>query len=259
MTPARVRLSAMMFLEFFIWGAWLPLIFGYLPSLGSLAPAAGLDPEARSRSARSRRCSSARSSPTATSRRRSSSPSATRIGGRGDPRARVDASFWPFFVLMLVHCLFYVPTISITNTIAFTHLKDAQKEFGRVRCGARSGGSRRAGRSCSCWSTGPRCRRSARSASSTWLKGARHEQGGRGDAGRDALHLHGGGHRSLLARRAQHRRCRTRRREGARGGETFAGSRRCVCWRSPSCWCSFVVTFFDARVHQCYFIWTGAS
>src|SRR5262245_45783847 len=24
----------MMFLEFFIWGAWLPLIFGYLPSLG---------------------------------------------------------------------------------------------------------------------------------------------------------------------------------------------------------------------------------
>ena len=30
----RVRLSAMMFLEFFIWGAWLPLIFGYLPSLG---------------------------------------------------------------------------------------------------------------------------------------------------------------------------------------------------------------------------------
>ena len=30
----RLKLSAMMFLEFFIWGAWLPLIFGYLPSLG---------------------------------------------------------------------------------------------------------------------------------------------------------------------------------------------------------------------------------
>src|ERR1700709_2400956 len=29
----RVRLLVMMFLEFFIWGAWLPLIFGYLPSL----------------------------------------------------------------------------------------------------------------------------------------------------------------------------------------------------------------------------------
>ena len=30
----HVKLSLMMFLEFFIWGAWLPLIFGYLPSLG---------------------------------------------------------------------------------------------------------------------------------------------------------------------------------------------------------------------------------
>jgi hypothetical protein len=30
----RGRLFIMMALEFFIWGAWLPLIFGYLPSLG---------------------------------------------------------------------------------------------------------------------------------------------------------------------------------------------------------------------------------
>ena len=30
----KTRLFIMMFLEFFIWGAWLPLIFGYLPSLG---------------------------------------------------------------------------------------------------------------------------------------------------------------------------------------------------------------------------------
>lgn len=30
----RAKLSVMMFLEIFIWGAWLPLIFGYLPSLG---------------------------------------------------------------------------------------------------------------------------------------------------------------------------------------------------------------------------------
>src|SRR5688500_19250920 len=30
----RLRLFIMMVLEFFIWGAWLPLIFGYLPSLG---------------------------------------------------------------------------------------------------------------------------------------------------------------------------------------------------------------------------------
>src|SRR6266567_462938 len=30
----RFKLFLMMVLELFIWGAWLPLIFGYLPSLG---------------------------------------------------------------------------------------------------------------------------------------------------------------------------------------------------------------------------------
>jgi len=38
-----------------------------------------------------------------------------------------------------VHCLLYVPTISITNSIAFTHMKDAQKEFGIVRMGGTIG------------------------------------------------------------------------------------------------------------------------
>ena len=33
-TAIRFRLFIMMVLEFFIWGAWFPLIFGYLPSLG---------------------------------------------------------------------------------------------------------------------------------------------------------------------------------------------------------------------------------
>src|SRR5713101_7170727 len=30
----KFRLSVMMFLQFFIWGAWYPLVFNYLPSLG---------------------------------------------------------------------------------------------------------------------------------------------------------------------------------------------------------------------------------
>jgi MFS family permease len=33
-TYHRGKLFLMMVLEFFIWGAWLPLIFGYLPTLG---------------------------------------------------------------------------------------------------------------------------------------------------------------------------------------------------------------------------------
>src|SRR5262249_52764310 len=43
------------------------------------------------------------------------------------------APFWPFFLLMLVHSLFYVPTISITNSIAFANLKDPAPEFRPVR------------------------------------------------------------------------------------------------------------------------------
>ncbi|GIX03132.1 MAG: hypothetical protein KatS3mg113_0138 [Planctomycetaceae bacterium] len=34
---------------------------------------------------------------------------------------------------MAVHCLFYVPTISVTNTIAFASMSDPQRQFGPVR------------------------------------------------------------------------------------------------------------------------------
>jgi hypothetical protein len=34
MNSVKFKLSMMMFLQFFIWGAWLPLVFGYLPALG---------------------------------------------------------------------------------------------------------------------------------------------------------------------------------------------------------------------------------
>ena len=46
------------------------------------------------------------------------------------------STFWPFFGLMMLHCFFYVPTMSVTNAIAFANIKDAQKEFGFIRvCG----------------------------------------------------------------------------------------------------------------------------
>jgi hypothetical protein len=40
---------------------------------------------------------------------------------------------------MLLHCLLYVPTLSIVNSIAFAHLKDAQREFGWIRVGGTLG------------------------------------------------------------------------------------------------------------------------
>jgi len=43
------------------------------------------------------------------------------------------APFWPFFALMLIHSIFYVPTISITNAIAFNAFTNPDKQFGPVR------------------------------------------------------------------------------------------------------------------------------
>jgi hypothetical protein len=138
MTPSiRLKLILMMVLEFFIWGAWYPLIFGYLPSLG-FTPASRRGSSARSRSRPSSACSSATSSPTAISPRRRSSVSHL-IAGAAMIALFWTHAFWPFFGFMLIHCLLYVPTISITNSIAFTHMKDAQKEFGIVRMGGTIG------------------------------------------------------------------------------------------------------------------------
>ena len=50
----------------------------------------------------------------------------------GDAAAPL-APFWPFFLLMLVHSVFYVPTISITNAIAFNAFTNPDKQFGPVR------------------------------------------------------------------------------------------------------------------------------
>jgi MFS family permease len=48
-------------------------------------------------------------------------------------------SFWPFFLCFLLYGLFYVPTLSVTNSLAFAHLKNPAKEFGFVRMGGTIG------------------------------------------------------------------------------------------------------------------------
>src|SRR5688572_14923951 len=146
MSLIRTRLSVMMFLEFFIWGAWLPLIFGYLPSLGfsplenswilnafAIASVVGMffSNQFADRNFAAEKFLAF----------------SQLVGGiailgiffiksgwRMDLGGMsVHLSFWAFFLLMLVHSLFYVPTISITNSIAFANVKDPQKDFGLVR------------------------------------------------------------------------------------------------------------------------------
>src|ERR1017187_7474705 len=130
----RSKLFVMMALEYAIWGAWLPLIFGYLPSLGfspaeqswilNAFPIAAIVGMFFSNQFCDRNFSAEKFLAFSHS-----------VGGLAMIGLACTKAFWPFFGLMLLHCLLYVPTLSITNSIAFAHLKDPQKEFGLVRVG----------------------------------------------------------------------------------------------------------------------------
>jgi nucleoside transporter len=128
----------MMTLEFFIWGAWLPLIFGYLPSLGftpgqqawilNAFPIAAIVGMFFSNQFADRNFAAEKFL-----------AFSHLIGGLAILGCAFTKDFWPFFLLMMVHCLLYVPTISITNSIAFASMKDPAKEFGIVRMGGTIG------------------------------------------------------------------------------------------------------------------------
>jgi MFS family permease len=153
----RFRLFVMMVLEFFVWGCWLPLIYSYLPSLGfsdakppqelaqfiphkvwflfsqqswilSTFPVAAIVGMFFSNQYADRNFSAEKFL-----------AFSHLVGGVAILLLAFTHSFWPFFGLMLIHCLLYVPTISIANSIAFANIKDPQKEFGLIRVGGTIG------------------------------------------------------------------------------------------------------------------------
>lgn len=135
---SRGSLFVMMALEFFIWGAWLPLIFGYLPSLGfspgqqslilNAFPIASIVGMFFSNQWADRKFAPEKFL-----------AFSHLVGGLAILGCGLTKEFTPFFLLMLVHCLLYVPTISITNSIAFANMQDPEKEFGLVRMGGTIG------------------------------------------------------------------------------------------------------------------------
>jgi hypothetical protein len=138
MTGQRARLFVMMVLQFFIWGAWLPLIFGYLPSLGfspgqqalilNAFPVASIVGMFFSNQWADQKIAPERLLAVS-----------HLVGGLAILGCGFTKDFLPFFGLMLVHCLLYVPTISIANSIAFANMKNPDKEFGIVRMGGTVG------------------------------------------------------------------------------------------------------------------------
>ncbi len=134
----RFKLFVMLLLEYFIWGAWLPLIFSYLPSLGfspaeqswilNAFPLAAIVGMFFSNQFCDRNFAAEKFLAFSHC-----------VGGLAMLGLAFTKMFWPFFGLMLVHCLLFVPTMSIVNSIAFAHLKDSRKEFGLVRIGGTLG------------------------------------------------------------------------------------------------------------------------
>ncbi len=140
--PVRFKLFIMMVLEFFIWGAWLPLIWGYLGEgegalgfnggqialIGSAFAISSIAAIFFSNQFADRNFSAERFMATSLF-----------IAGLAMIALYWTTSFPMFFALMLIHSLFYVPTISVANSLAFANLKDPTKEFGPVRMGGTIG------------------------------------------------------------------------------------------------------------------------
>ena len=139
-SPAAKKLFVMMVLEFFIWGAWLPLIWGYMGKdglnftdlqitwVGSAFAIASVIGIFFSNQFADRNFAAEKFM-----------AFSHLVGGLAILGMYFVKDFNSFFGLMLIHSLLYVPTISVSNTIAFTHMKDAKREFGLVRMGGTVG------------------------------------------------------------------------------------------------------------------------
>jgi nucleoside transporter len=134
----RTRLFLMMVLQLAVWGAWAPKLFPYMGMLGfspwqqslvgsawGIAAVAGIffSNQFADRNFAAERFMAA----------------SHLIGGLALVACAFLTSFWPFFAAYLVFSLLYVPTLSVSNSIAFANLKDPAKDFGAVRMGGTVG------------------------------------------------------------------------------------------------------------------------
>jgi nucleoside transporter len=285
MSVIRFKLSAMMFLEFFIWGAWYPFVFGYLPSLGysgNKPPAvlAPIIPQAIEGYFSEQALILIVFNVAALVALFFSTQFADRnfaaekflafsqlVGGVAilalfwirKPDPETPAPFWPFFLLLLVHSLFYVPTISITNSIAFANVRDPQKEFGPVRLWGTIGWIAAAWPFVFILVDWAKVPAFGSVGVVDWLRAALNPDNAKsGEAFRQATgytFVAAGGASLLLALFSlflPH----TPPKPASAGGERLAWLEAMKLLKHPFVLVLFVVTFIDAAVHQYFFVWT---
>lgn len=135
---AQARLFVMMVLQLAVWGAWAPKLFPYMGMLGfapwqqslvgsswGVAALAGIffSNQFADRNFAAERFMAA----------------SHLIGGLALAGCAFMTSFWPFFACYLLFSLLYVPTLSVSNSIAFANLRDPARDFGAVRMGGTIG------------------------------------------------------------------------------------------------------------------------
>ncbi|MDP3852477.1 MFS transporter [Phenylobacterium sp.] len=134
----QARLFLMMVLQLAVWGAWAPKLFPYMSMLGfapwqqslvgscwGVAALAGIffSNQFADRNFAAERFMSV----------------SHLLGGLALVGCAFTTSFWPFFACYLVFSLLYVPTLSVSNSIAFANLKEPARDFGAVRMGGTVG------------------------------------------------------------------------------------------------------------------------
>ncbi len=133
MKALRSRLSFMMFLQYAIWGAWLPLLWPFLSNhrgftgdqIGHMfmvgAVGAIVAPWLAGQIA-DRYFSTQKFLAVS-----------HLLGGVLVWQLAWLESYWSFLAFSLVYSIIYSPTLSLTNSISFHHLPDRDRDFGRVR------------------------------------------------------------------------------------------------------------------------------
>ena len=134
----QVRLFLMMVLQLAVWGAWAPKLSPYMGLLGfapwqqslvgscwGVAALAGIffSNQFADRNFAAERFMAVSHA----------------LSGLALIGVAFSTTFWPFFACYMVYSLLYVPTLSVSNSIAFANLKDPAKQFGAVRMGGTVG------------------------------------------------------------------------------------------------------------------------
>ena len=258
MNSSRNKLFLMMVLQFFIWGAWLPLIFGYLPSLGftpaqqswvlNAFPIAAIVGMFFSNQFADRNFAAEKFL-----------AFSHFVGGLAILGCGFTRSYPVFLTLMFVHCLLYVPTISITNSIAFANMKDAQQEFGIVRMGGTIGWILAAWPFTFILVDWDKVHALNPQGIVAWI-GAVLQSGLSGEALKEATKwtyvVAGAASLALAAFSLVLPHTPPKRKEEG-AGESLAWLEAMKLLAHPYVLVLWVVTFIDAFVHNCFFNWTG--